>query len=456
MFTNAFVDSVVTTLQGLVNEIAKITNMANSVIASFGAIVKSIKSLNKDVTSRFRVLNNELNASKIDFIRTVLAIPKTEAPIKIDGVPVNVNAPEAVKKEESKGFDLEELLAAFLGGGIAKGAIQSTLRSLMTFATTWIPRLVTFLTGPVGGPLIAAVSFAILLREVVGGMIEDYNKKLGIVPGMSEPEKEKRKRDYQGERKEAPYRDMAELRLLAAQVMDGKHDEELGIKPTDNAKASDKIRQKVAEDLLLPIPVIDPRLTNRPVIKTKAEREQEKILAQGEPGFTGTQGQTMQGAATAAGYNVGGSAPGASPPPGAPMPAGAPTPATPPANPTKGMTAVEKSRYNREQAAKELAGRSGAPTGEVKTESNVPAPPPAGAPSGTPMATSAAPPPAGPSGGEGTGAGGGVAVVQNSSVQNVGSTAGAETGGMTGQNLPMFARNPKLQESFGRQTVKYQ
>jgi hypothetical protein len=120
------------------------------------------------------------------------------------------------------------------------------------------------------------------------------------------------------------------------------------------------------------------------------------------------------------------------------------------------MSPAEKSRYNRDQAAKELAGRSGAPAGEVKTESNVPAPPPSGAPSGTPMATSAAPPPAGPSGGEGTGAGGGVAVVQNSSVQNVGTTAGAETGGMTGQNLPMFARNPKLQESFGRQTVKYQ
>jgi hypothetical protein len=98
----------------------------------------------------------------------------------------------------------------------------------------------------------------------------------------------------------------------------------------------------------------------------------------------------------------------------------------------------------------------GAPTGEVKKESNAPAAPP-GRPSLKGAIASAIPiPPAGPSGGEGTGAGGGVAVVQNSSVQNVGTTAGAETGGMTGQNLPMFARNPKLQESFGRQTVKYQ
>jgi hypothetical protein len=293
--------------------------------------------------------------------------------------------------------------------------------------------------GPVGGPLLAAVSLAILLREIVGGMIEEYNKKLGITDGMSEPEKERRKRDYQGERKEAPYRDMAELRLLAAEVMDGKHDEELGIKPTDNAKESDKTRQKVAEDLLMPIPVIDPRLTNRPVIKTRDERKQAAILAQGEPGFTGTQGQTMTDVAKTAG--VGGNT-------------GAPTPATPPANPTKGMTPAEKSRYNREQAAKELAG-TGTPSGEVKQESNTPAPPPSGAPAGTATATSVAAPPSGPSGGQAP-SDGGVAVVKNSSVQNVGSTAGAETGSVAGQNLPMFARNPKLQESFGRQTVKYQ
>jgi hypothetical protein len=440
MFSNAFVDSVVTTLHSLIEEIAKINDIAKSVIASFGAIVKSIKNLNKDVTNRFRVLNNELNASKIDFIRTVLAIPKTEAPVKIDGVPVNVNAPEAVKKEESKGFDLEELLAAFLGGGIAKGAIQATLRGLMSFGTTLLKPLVTFFAGPLGAGLLAGSLVAYGIYEIMGGMIRDYNKKLGIVPGMSDPEIERRKREHQGERKEAPYRDMAELRLLASQVMDGKHDEELGIKPTDNAKASDKIRQKVAEDLLLPVPVIDPRLTNRPVIKTRAEREQEKILAQGEPGFTGTQGQVMQDVAKAAG--VGGDT-------------GAPTPAAPPANPTKGMTAVEKSRYNRDQAAKELAGRSGAPAGEVKTESNTPAPPPSGAPAGTPAATSMAPPPAGPSGGgEGVGAGGGVAVVQNSSVKNVGTTAGAETGGMTGQNIPMFSRNPKLQDAFQRQLMR--
>ncbi len=454
MFSNAFIDSVVGALQGLVQEIAKITEIAQKVIASFGNIVESIKALNKDVTNRFRVLNNELNASKIDFIRTVLAIPKTDTPVKIDGVPVNVNAPEAAKKEESKGFDLAELLAAFLGGEIAKTAIQATLRGLMSFGTTLLKPLVTFFAGPLGAGLLAGSLVAYGIYEIMGGMIRDYNKKLGITDDMTQEEIERRKRVYQGERKEAPYRDMAELRLLAAQIMDGKHDEELGIKPTDNAKESDKIRQKIAEDLLKPVPIIDPRLTNRPVIKTREERKTEAMLAQGEPGFSGAQGQVMQDAAKAAGYNVGtGAGAGAGAGIGSPTPA---TPPAPPANPTKGMTPAERSRYNREQAAKELSGRSGAPAGEVKTESNVPAPPPSGAPSGTPAATSMAPPPAGPSGGEGAGSGGGVAVVQNSSVQNVGTTAGAENGGMTGQNLPMFARNPKLQSTFGMQTVKYQ
>ena len=330
---------------------------------------------------------------------------------------------------------------------------------MITFATTLgLPLLKTvasFFTGALGGPALIAALTGWGLYKVMGGMIDDYNKKLGIVPGMSEDEIKNRKEAAQGERKEAPYRDMAELRLLAAQIMDGKHDEELGIKPTDNAKESDKIRQKIAGDLLLPTPVIDPRLTNRPVLKTRAERVQGTALAQGEPGFTGTQGQTMQNAATASGYSVGSPAP---------------------VNPTKGMTPVERSRYNRDQAAQQLAApaasTTGGVTGSVSYDSAPPgspavssqptaAEPPenepttnkAGTPSLKPSTGSAIPVPgANPIGGNSTGV---ATEVTNTSVQNIGTVRGAETNGMTGQNLPMFARNPQLDKIWGKQLLQH-
>jgi hypothetical protein len=147
-------------------------------------------------------------------------------------------------------------------------------------------------------------------------------------------------------------------------------------------------------------------------------------------------------------------APAAAPagaPSGSPMPAGAPSTSSPAA---LGQTGA--GGFGLGGATGTTASPAGAPAGEIKKESNVSAPPPSGAPSGTPAVTFSPPPPAGPSGGGGGSGGGGVAVVQNSSVKNVGTTAGAENGGMTGQNLPMFARNPKLQNTFGMQTVKYQ
>jgi hypothetical protein len=89
----------------------------------------------------------------------------------------------------------------------------------------------------------------------------------------------------------------------------------------------------------------------------------------------------------------------------------------------------------------------------VKKESNTEAPPPTGRPSLKGAIASAIPvPPAGPSGGAAA-AGGGVAVIKNSSVQGSSTSAGAETNGMTGQNLPMFTRNDKLQGIFGMQTL---
>jgi hypothetical protein len=449
MFTNAFVDSVVTTLQGLINEIAKITDMAKSVITSFGTIIKSLKSLNKDVTSRFRVLNNELNASKIDFIRTVLAIPKTEAPVKIDGVPVNVNTPqEPVKKEEDKGFDIGELLAAYLGlkGG---GAVLKTIgNGLLALANPYT--LLAFLAAG------TAIWLAWELKQLYEGMINSKEFK-----------------DW-SKHQEGKTEEM--MRDEIAKAFRNKND------PTGRSGRTQEREAFDAKKFVLP----DGSILNHSMVKAipKNDRGEEiwifkddikkKVGFAGINIVTGEQYSAVEDATT--GHFKGTVVPGteapaapAQPGPAAPSapaaPAGArggdgtPTPSAGPAYRYPGFKDLNESRSSSTEPAKVTSGEApaGSPAGEVKKESNTQAPPPSGRPSLKGAIASAIPvPPAGPSGGEGAGSGGGVAVVQNSSVQNVGSTAGAETGGMTGQNLPMFARNPKLQESFGKQTVKYQ
>ena len=148
----------------------------------------------------------------------------------------------------------------------------------------------------------------------------------------------------------------------------------------------------------------------------------------------------------------------ASPPPaaapaGAPVQAAGPQAAAPAALGQTGSGSFGVSGVTGSNSGAPAA-PAGAPAGEVKTESNMQAAPPSGRPSLKGAVASAIPvPPAGPSGGAAA-AGGGVAVVKNSSVQGSSTTAGAETTGMTGQNLPMFTRNDKLQGIFGMQTLK--
>jgi hypothetical protein len=466
MFSNTFVDSVVQTLHSLIEEIAKINDIAKSVIASFGAIVKSLKNLNKEVTTRFRVLNNEMNASRIDFIRTVLAIPKTDTPVKIDGVPVNVNAPqEEPKKEEDKGDFFKDLFEKLILGWITKNLGPTALKmlqGLLSVAQTLISlaaelalglvkqlpglirMLATFLASPVGGMLAAGAIAGILIYKG----LDELTKAI-----MADPDWDK---------------------FLAGKAFN----------PDGTKKTDEQLRQEAVGDIAKrnKPQEFNQRYNNRAdAFKNNTWGDDGKPIQQSEVGgffsppnssdeiwklkkplkdgtkfINITTGEKYLDTSNDKGVfktvPTPGSAPAAAP---APAGDGTPTPSGGPAYRYPGFKDLNESRSTSTGPSKVTSGEvpAGAPAGEVKKESNTPAPPP-GAPSGTGTVTApTVPTGAATSTGGASSAGGGVAVVQNSSVQNVGSVGGAENGGMTGQNLPMFARNDKLQSLWGRQTL---
>jgi hypothetical protein len=440
MFSDTFVNSVVTTLQGLVDEIAKITNMANDVIASFNAVVKSIKSLNKDVTNRFRVLNNELNASKIDFVKTLLNVPKAEAAPVIQGVPVNVNAAPAAKEEG--GFDLGDLLSKFLDIKMAGSLIRSTLGGLMSFF--------------VSPPGLALLAFGGAFFMLYKGL-DDLTKAI-----MADPMFAALKRRSEGKT------DLEEVSDNAKQVgqkLKGRPELQQGFKGIQEAFYKDPgnswgeggTKLEVKDFLRFPknkdgqeIGILRPekRLKDGTVainIQTgqKYGTIDENNSLQGDVAVSNPIGAPSAPAAPAAAPTGSPADTSSAAPTGAPQAASSPAPAPTgaPGGETPGAPAGAPSGET-----------PGAPVGEVKPEATTQAPP-TGRPSLKGAIASISAPPAGPSVGN-SGAPGGVAVVKNSSVQNIGSTGGAETGNMSGQNLPMFARNPKLQGSFDKQVLK--
>ena len=454
MFSNSFVDSVVTTLHSLVEEIAKITDIAKSVIASFGTIIKSLKNLNKDVTTRFRVLNNELNASRIDFIRTVLAIPKSEAPVRIEGVPVNIKQ-EEIKKDGDGGEDdatsfIQKILELWLIKKLGEGALgllkslidfaKGAMNTLIKFALETLPKLLALLEGALTGPTAQAIVNG--LKPIIFNPVTLLGSGLIALAYWAGKQREMNPEawlDFQLKLRGAGARSSVITGPQAETDKLGPVQESGRIQPAQFLKANGLTKEDVDKknstgdivtvkdgrwfDTKAKTTELQPIETNPIINKGRPTQAAPAGAPAGAPAATSSSGSGAP-AAPSTGMGTGG---------GNSAPVGSPAPATP-ASPT--------------------GSNMGAPAGEVKQESNAIAPPPTGAPAGTAKTTSMGPPPSGPSGGEGAGSGGGVAVVQNSSVQNVGTVAGAETGGMTGQNLPMYSRNPKLQAAFERQVMR--
>jgi len=345
MMSDSFVDSTMNMLKGLNTEIARIQTTAKKTLAGFDKVINSIRDLNRNITMRFRTLNNELTASRVDFLRGVLNTPETPS-ADLGGTPVlimkndqPVAAPASDKKDESNLMDaIQNGLLALLGG-------KEILSSITSLARIVGPALLAVLGNPIVLTALGAIIAAGSIYAFIGKENEKLLKQLGIEEGMSQDEIGRRKREYFKGREQAPQKEGAQKTILMEEVMFGKHDKAIGITPNMDKGAADKIRSDVARQIYFDDPP--------EALKDKKPVLPGKTLSGGEePGYGGAAGQVLQESLDSLKPQVQG----------------------PPAPP---QTKAQKSQANRDKARQQQQGTptkapatstGGASEGEVKAE----------------------------------------------------------------------------------------
>ena len=438
MLSNDIVASMIDTLRGLNTELLRITDIAKTIINSFRNIIVSIKELNKNVTSRFRSLNSELNASKLEFVKTIFGIPKIEMPKMENGDPINVLAPDpADPKGEKPKTSLLDLLTSAAGGAALSQAIQK-LFSSVDFMKLILPFIFNPITlGAVG--LIMLAYFAGKARADNPEEWEEFKRKLRGAGARSEvitgPSQETEKF--------GPVRESGVIR------------------PDEVLNRNNLTRDDVSSSKGNIITLKDGRWFDT---TSKNDKLQPPELHPDykEPGYSGSAANLLKQkmtpveksrqsrAAAQSNQSQGASPSGAIPaqPSMPPAPAAGSTQPSMPSTPAAGSTQAPTPMGATGSGSFGVGGIVGA-----ATPSSPSVPPIASPPSGTPkLSVPSAPPPTPVMTRKQTGA----TVIKNNNVTGSSSVLGAETNNVAGQNLPMFARNASLQELFRRQQIQYQ
>ena len=118
-------------------ELSRLQDVSKNIIKSFEALIKSTRELNRDITKKFTDVNNELNRSKIEFLRSLMMtpIPASDSPTRLGALVDNVQQKqeESKKQEEKKdeGKSWTDTLGDWLGtaGDIAIGHQASQNRT---------------------------------------------------------------------------------------------------------------------------------------------------------------------------------------------------------------------------------------------------------------------------------------------------------------------------------------
>jgi len=160
---NSISENTVSMLQNLNLQLQKIQETSKKTIIAFNRIIKDIRDLKKDVVSKFRVFNRELDSNKFDFVNSIRGgeLPKPLV-MPEPGTPAPANAPAApAPAPTSGGFDIWDMLA---GAGIGKDLVKGLIR---------------FAASPVGGVLLAGTAtfaaFAAAMFSIakVADLVED-------------------------------------------------------------------------------------------------------------------------------------------------------------------------------------------------------------------------------------------------------------------------------------------
>jgi hypothetical protein len=163
-----FVTSITNMLQNLNGQLQKLQETSKQTILAFNKIIKDIRDVKKDIVSKFRIVNRELDSNKLDFVNAIRGgeLPKPMM-MPEPGTPVPANAP-AAPVGGGGGFDLMSALETLLGASLVKDII------------TWVPRLVTFFTGPVGGALLGGFAAFAAGMFTIASLADKFENWLGL------------------------------------------------------------------------------------------------------------------------------------------------------------------------------------------------------------------------------------------------------------------------------------
>jgi hypothetical protein len=198
MMSDSFVDSTMNMLKGLNTEIARIQTTAKKTLSGFDKVINSIRDLNRNITMRFRTLNNELTASRVDFLRGVLGAPEAP-PADLGGAPILVmKNDQPVDKPTTPAptgpMDIAAMIFDALGNiGLGKSILQGFARFALS------PVGLVLLAGTATFAAFAAAMFSV---AKVADMVEDA---LGL------------KEKYKARMETQEYKDMQETQSKIAE-----------------------------------------------------------------------------------------------------------------------------------------------------------------------------------------------------------------------------------------------
>jgi hypothetical protein len=180
MFGDTFITNSITSMNSLGSQLNTLHDLSKKLVVSINILIKDIKVTQKDILSKFKSFNAELNANRIDFTKNAFtSAPTLDIPAIEDiGTPTLV-----AKNDKPASKDGPSDIA-----GMVKDALIDILGGRMALTTLGL------LTGPLGAALLAFAGGSLVLYKSLEALTkaimneEDFKRALERDYGKSDPE----------------------------------------------------------------------------------------------------------------------------------------------------------------------------------------------------------------------------------------------------------------------------
>jgi hypothetical protein len=184
MFGDMFITNSITSMNSLGSQLNSLYELSNKLVLAINSLIKDIKLTQKDILSKFKSFNTELNANKVDFAKSALiAAPALDLPAIED-----IGAPTLVAKNDKPvptdgPSDIMGMVKDALLGLLGGAKVFDTLKSLgLFFGTTAGLALLAF----AGTSLVLYKSLEELTKAIMND--PDFKKIMERDAGKTDPE----------------------------------------------------------------------------------------------------------------------------------------------------------------------------------------------------------------------------------------------------------------------------